>query len=66
MQNHLDISLYASKRPLFLDIRRRAAGVGRGKNPPNTREKRPLLAGNLGKKKVIILTPAVLVVRAYY
>ena len=30
MQNHLDISLYASKRPLFPDIRRRAAGGGRG------------------------------------
>ena len=30
MQNHLDISLYASKRPLFPDILRRAAGGGRG------------------------------------
>ena len=51
MQNHLDISLYASKRPLFPDIRRRAAGGGRGGGKPaEYQEKRPLLTENLGKK----------------
>ena len=46
----------ASKRPLFPDIRRRAAGVergggrGEGGKPAEYQEKRPLLAGNCGKK----------------